>query len=119
MEKKLICISCPIGCRLTVFKNEVSEIIVTGNLCHRGQIYGTEEYSNPKRIVTAVVKTNSKTVSYAPVKTDKPLAKELIGELLRTLYRTTATVPIRLGGTVIDNFKLTGVNVVFSRTIVE
>jgi CxxC motif-containing protein len=119
MEKHLICISCPIGCRLTVLENELSEIIVQGNLCHRGKIYGTEEYSNPKRVVTAVVKTNSKTIAYAPVKTDKPLKKELIEKLLESLYRMKITVPIRLGDILIRNFDGTDVNVVFSRTIKE
>jgi CxxC motif-containing protein len=117
MEKHMVCISCPVGCRLTVRENESAQIIVSGNLCHRGDTYGKEEFANPKRIVTAIVKTDSHIVPYVPVKTNKALAKEMIPSLLDTLYSMSAKTPIRLGDIVIGNYKGQGVDIVFTRTV--
>jgi CxxC motif-containing protein len=119
MKKHIVCISCPVGCRLTVYGEPDSEVIVTGNICHRGDAYGREEFSNPKRIVTATVKTSSKVVPYASVKTDKPLVKEEITGLLGALKGLRLSPPLRIGDVVILNYNLTGVNIVCTRWIPE
>jgi len=70
MQKKMICIACPNGCHLTVEKTD-DKIEVTGNKCSKGEEYGKAEVTNPKRTVTAVVKTNIKEMPYVSVRTDK------------------------------------------------
>ena len=35
MKKEFVCISCPVGCRLTVWDDE-GEVKVTGNTCKKG-----------------------------------------------------------------------------------
>ncbi len=39
LNKEMICISCPLGCRLLV-ERDGDKIVVTGNLCKRGERYG-------------------------------------------------------------------------------
>ena len=37
MQKNIICVSCPMGCGITVELNDSSEVVsVTGNTCKRG-----------------------------------------------------------------------------------
>jgi CxxC motif-containing protein len=55
MERKLVCISCPLGCRLTVTWEDESDITVKGNRCAKGESYAQEEILAPKRVVTATV----------------------------------------------------------------
>ena len=117
MEKELICISCPVGCHLSVVSNASEEITVTGNQCPRGEIYGKEEFLAPKRIVTAVVRTDSSNYPYVSVKTDKPILREYIKKLLKKLYSIEVSVPVFCGDIVIKNFSNTDVNVVFTRSI--
>ena len=117
MEKEIICISCPIGCHLKVAGTGKGEITVTGNQCPRGEIYGKEEFLEPKRVVTAVVKTNSVIHPYVSVKTDKPLLREYIFQLLKKLYSIEVKVPLTCGEKVIENFRNTGVSVVFTRSV--
>ncbi len=117
MEKNMICICCPVGCRLEVKLAKDGEITVNGNRCPRGEVYGIEEITAPKRVVTAVVRTDSEKVRYAPVRTSAPLPKEKIGGLLRSLYRLEVKAPITAGNIVITNFENTGVDIIFTRTI--
>ncbi|HNT88726.1 MAG TPA: DUF1667 domain-containing protein, partial [Candidatus Hydrogenedentes bacterium] len=70
-----------------------------------------------KRIVTAVVRTDSDTVPFVPVKTDKPLVMDLIPKLIEELYRRETRLPVRAGDVLLEDFADTGVRVCFTRTI--
>lgn len=119
MEKEIICISCPVGCRLKVTGTGDRDITVTGNQCARGEIYGKEEFLAPTRIVTAVVKTNSIKHPYVPVKTDKPILREYIPLLLKQLYSMEVCIPVKCGDMALENCCNTDVNAVFTRSIDE
>jgi len=43
MEKKLICVSCPVGCEITAEIDESVITRVTGNRCPRGGAYANQE----------------------------------------------------------------------------
>ncbi len=72
---KLTCIMCPMGCELNVTKDKGGKISVSGNTCVRGEVYGKEEVTAPKRMLTALVKTD---MGVLPVKTTKPIPKDMI-----------------------------------------
>jgi len=112
---ELVCIACPIGCRLTVVSGIEGDMEVTGNRCPRGETYGKEEVLAPRRIVTATVPARSSLFPVAPVRTDTPLARELIPQLLKTLYAMMTDLPVRQGEALIDDFH--GVRVIFTRTL--
>jgi CxxC motif-containing protein len=114
MKREMTCISCPIGCSLTV-EDVDGEITVRGNRCRRGEIYAKEEILAPKRIVTATIPLKNGDLPRLPVRTDAPLAKELIPGLLSALYRETVKPPIEIGEPIIENYRDTGVNVVATR----
>ena len=50
MEKEMICIVCPVGCHISV---NTENYEVKGNACPRGAVYGKEELTAPKRVVTS------------------------------------------------------------------
>ncbi|HBA02788.1 MAG TPA: molybdopterin oxidoreductase, partial [Clostridium sp.] len=54
--KKITCIMCPNGCKLTIIeKNE--ELLVEGNKCKRGIEFGINEIKNPLRSIASTVNT--------------------------------------------------------------
>lgn len=116
MTKQIICIACPIGCRISV-KGDGHELEISGNRCSRGEEYAREEILSPKRVVTTTVRLNSKVVARLPVKTDRPLQSEIIGELLRELYELVVVPPVAIGEVMLSDFRNTGVNVVATRTV--
>ena len=50
-----------------------------------------------------------------PVKTDAPLAKELIPALLSELYHLTLEPPVETGTVILEDYRGSGVNVVATR----
>lgn len=91
------------------------EITVTGNRCPRGEAYGREEMLAPKRILTAVVPTDSAEFPFAPVRTDHAIRREKVNELLAVLYGRLVSLPVREGHVLMEDFD--GARVVVTRTL--
>ena len=116
MEKEIICLSCPNGCHITAQPTGNGQYQFLGAKCERGEVYAYEEITDPKRVVTAVIQTDSEEMPYIPVKTDKPIPKRYINPLLKKLYNQKINLPARCGQIIIYDFMNTGVNVVITRT---
>jgi CxxC motif-containing protein len=114
---EFVCIACPIGCMLTVTVQADGEVVVTGNRCPKGAVYAREEMLSPKRVVTAVVRTDSEAFPCIPVRTDKSLPRELITGLIEDLARLSVHLPAALGTVLIENYRGSGVNVILTRTL--
>ncbi len=113
MNRNLICISCPQGCRLNAGYNaETGECTVTGNRCPRGAAYAKQELTDPRRVVTAVMKTDCAALPFLPVRTDKPFPRAKIPALLNRLYAMTVRTPVSCGDTVIEDVDNTGIRVI-------
>lgn len=115
----MICIVCPIGCRLTL--RESSDLKgtynVSGNKCPRGHEYGIIEMTHPTRMLTSTVVIDEATLNRVPVRTDKPIPKDLIAECMDIINGINLEAPVKMGDIVIKDLLNTGVNIVMSRDI--
>ena len=112
---EMVCIASPIACRLTVTTSVPGEITVSGNRCPRGEAYGSEEVRAPRRILTAVVPTDSAQFPCVPVRTDHAISRGLVKGLLSELYALRVSLPVRQGQVLMKNFD--GARVLFTRTL--
>ncbi len=122
MKRELVCISCPVGCRLEAERNDDGSLTVTGNQCPKGEEWAREEINAPKRVVTTTVAVDAggrgkNDRSRVPVRTDKPLPVESIAPLLQKLHSMTVQAPVRLGDIILGDFEGTGVNVTASLSL--
>lgn len=113
--KELICIICPRGCHLKVDDNNN----VTGNFCPRGAKYALEELTHPTRTLTSTVKINSQICDRLPVKTDKPLPKELIFKAMEEINKYIAIPPVHIGDVLIYSVLGTNSNIVATKDILK
>ena len=116
-KRNITCISCPIGCALTVEWEEGGETQVTGNKCPRGEVYGKEEVLAPKRVVTATVSSTSASFPRVPVRTDGAIGREHIADLLADLNRMRLDLPVSCGQKIVANYRETGIDVVVTRSL--
>jgi len=117
MERKMVCISCPLGCRLTVAWEKENEIGVKGNKCAKGESYAQEEILAPRRVVTATVPIAAGAARRLPVKTTLPLLKGYIPSLLNRVYKLELRPPVLRGQVLLKNIEGTGVDLVATRTV--
>ncbi len=114
-EKEFVCIRCPLGCNIAV-KLENNRIeSITGNTCPRGAEYVTKELTDPRRIVTSLVRLEGGELPVVSVKTAGDIPKDKIMECIRTLKAVTLKAPVRVGDVVVKNVCGSGVDVIATR----
>jgi len=106
-----ICIKCPMGCPL-IGEERDGRITVSGNTCKRGEVYGTEEYSQPKRAITSLVRTESGEV--ASVKTSCDIPKSRIKDVVDFIGGLTACDEARIGDVVAHDVLGLGAGIVIT-----
>lgn len=118
-EKNLICISCPIGCHLTVTLKEDNSIEkVEGNTCKRGIVYAEKEITNPTRFVTSTVKVRDGGVERVSVKTEYDIPKLKIFEVMKEINKAEVKAPVKMGDIIIENVADTGINIIATRSVI-
>lgn len=117
MSREMICINCPMGCRLTVDDADKANIKVTGNTCPRGVTYATNEIIAPKRMVTGSVVVVGGTIPMVSVKTREAIPKGLIFESLEQLKQVRLTAPVHIGDVVIADVCGCGVDFVATKNV--
>ena len=111
--KELICITCPKGCHLKV---DEETFAVTGNSCPRGAVYGANELRNPVRVVTSTVIAEGP-ARRLPVKTDRPIPKGKMFEVMAEIARVRVKPPVAVGQILIPNVAGTDGNVVATKAL--
>jgi CxxC motif-containing protein len=117
MIEEVICIMCPLGCRMKVQhgKKEISQ--VNGNKCKEGTTYAKKEISFPGRVLTTTVKTESLAVPLLPVRSDKEIPKERLMDCMREIARHRVSGSVESGQTIIKNTLGLGINIVACCTL--
>ena len=113
LERKIICLGCPLGCETTLKIDDQGEVFkITGYKCKEGRQYIFEEYRNPVRVLTATVLTQSSARFLLPVRTNKALLKTQLKEAAKALAKVKVKPPIRVGEIILRNLMNTGVDVI-------
>ncbi len=114
MTREIVCLTCPIGCRIQVTDGD-EDLRFEGNECPRGEEYAREEFLEPKRVVTATCRAPSDHGRRVPVRTTGPVAVEHIDELLARIYALELSPPMSAGQVAIRDFH--GIQVVITANL--
>jgi CxxC motif-containing protein len=113
-----LCIGCPLGCRLEVEEDERDTIVeVRGWSCKKGERYGRQEHTDPRRMVTTTVGIEGASLARLPVKTSRSVPKDQVGEVCRLLRSLKVAAPVRMGDVVLADIAGSGADVVATRDL--
>ena len=114
MKRDLTCIICPRGCALTA---EISEnsVTVTGHTCPKGEEYAINECLHPMRTVTATVRVSNRHNTMVSVKTEQPVPKERMMDVMALLRQTQIQAPVAIGDVIISD--IFGTKIVITKDI--
>ena len=114
MKRDLTYIICPRGCALTA---EISEnsVTVTGHTCPKGEEYAINECLHPMRTVTATVRVSNRHNTMVSVKTEQPVPKERMMDVMALLRQTQIQAPVAIGDVVISD--VFGTKIVITKDI--
>ena len=113
--KEMICISCPMGCHLTVTHEGATVLDVNGNACERGLKFAEAELTDPRRMVATTVQVKGGIHPLVPVYTKEPFPKSRIFELLKAIRRLQMEAPVTMNQVVLKNALGEGIDVIASR----
>lgn len=116
-EKNFICTACPMGCRLIVRLEGEEPVKVLGNRCRRGENYGRQEATAPKRMLATTVRVSGGMHPLLPVYTSAEVPKDKIAEILAILREIKVASPVKMGDVVLRDVAGTGVDVIASRDL--
>ncbi len=111
--KELTCIVCPRGCRLTIDDN----LNVTGNSCPRGAEYAKNELTNPKRMITSIMRVKNRENTVVSVKTSVAIPKGMIFEVMEEINRVGVEAPTHIGDVAIKDVLGTGADIIITKNI--
>ena len=111
--KELTCIVCPRGCRLKVDDN----MEVSGNACPRGKIYAINELTHPTRTITSSIRVTNRPYTLVSVKTDKPIPKDKMFDVMKEIDKLTVEAPTLIGQVVKANILGLDSNIIITKNI--
>jgi len=113
---KITCILCPKGCSIEK-KEEGNEIKYIGYGCSRGLEYAKDEFISPKRILTTTVHVKDGEIEFLPVRTNKPIPKDLLFDAMSILRKVEVTAPVEVGSIILKDILGTGADVIATRKV--
>ncbi len=113
MTRNITCVTCPMGCAISVEINENGEITsISGNTCKRGEAYAKNEVTHPARSLATTVRVNGGIYNVVPCKSSDDLPKEKIFDCMKAINGARVDAPVKLGDVLIENICGTGINIV-------
>lgn len=117
MNREIICIVCPLGCRMDAELEGQEVKAVTGNQCKKGMKYAEKEVTFPGRVLTTTMKTVIPGIPLLPVRSSKEIPKDRLLDCMREISKQGIQGPVKLGQRVIKNVLDLGVDIIACRTI--
>ena len=117
MNEEIICIVCPLGCRMDVELHGSEVTSVQGNQCKKGPKHARRELSFPGRILTTTIKTDIPEMPLLPIRSNQELPKDRLMACMKVLSGHIVKRPVNLGDPVIHNILGLGVDMVACRTM--
>lgn len=116
MNKQVICIVCPKGCKVTVSEQD-GVFTTSGNACLRGNVYGIQEATEPKRILTSTVKITGASIPRCPVVSSLPILKDDLFKVIQLLESVEISAPVYVNQIICANVLGSGIDMIASKTM--
>jgi CxxC motif-containing protein len=115
INKEMTCIICPNGCKLEVIYED--SLVVKNAMCPKGEEYARSELLSPVRNLTSTVKVNKGVLPLVSVRSDRPVPKEKMFEIVRFLKDIELEAPVGFHQTVCEDILGTGADIITTREV--
>lgn len=108
----ITCTTCPMGCDIIVDGDGKAITSIEGAACKRGEKYAAAEYTHPERILTSLIKVEGAGVPLVPVRSRKPVPKNMLLQCMDTIKTVVLRSPVAAGDVVVADICGLGVDMV-------
>ncbi len=117
MTKEVICILCPLGCRMDTQIEGQEVTKVEGNRCKKGMKHAEREVFFPGRVLTTTMKTDITESPRLPVRSNQEIPKDRLMACMGEISKRRVNSPTEIGRPIIKDILGLGVDIIACRTI--
>lgn len=117
----MICINCPVGCRLTATIADNQVLSVEGNTCKRGEDFARQEAIEPLRVLTSLMRIQGREKPFS-VKTSAPVPKKILFDCVKEIFEhpvDASKLPIHTGDIILSNVCKSGVDIISTQDVIS
>jgi CxxC motif-containing protein len=114
----LVCLVCPNSCLLAV-ERDGDALQVANNGCSRGLEFALKELDDPERTLTSTVKVLNGEFPLVSVRSDAPVKKAELINLIRRLDALIIEAPINSGQALVSGLGVNKVTILATRTVAK
>lgn len=118
-KTSITCTTCPIGCDIVVDGDGKAITSMQGAACKRGEKYAAAEYTHPERILTSLVKVEGTSAPLVPVRSRKPVPKNMLPQCMEKIKSVVLRSPVTAGDIVVADICGLGVDMVATGSVRE
>jgi len=117
---EIICIICPLACRVSVTVDDGGRIVEIANFqCKKGKEYAVAEYRAPMRVLTTTVMVEKSRYALLPVRTNRAIPREKLFDSMHHLAEIRVTPPLQVGEVIVRNILNTGSDIITARELLD
>ncbi len=117
---EIICIICPLACRISVAVDEEGSVVELANFqCKKGKEYAVAEYKLPLRILTTTVVVEKSRHALLPVRTNQAIPKKELFICMDYLARIRVQPPLKSGEVIVKNILNTGSDIIATQKLFD
>jgi CxxC motif-containing protein len=117
IQREIVCIVCPTGCRIQVSGEDPQALTITGNECKKGKEYALKEITDPRRTLITTVRLHHAGLRRLPVRTNIEIPKQSIFTCMEVINRTEVEAPVEIGQVIISDILGTGADLIATRSM--
>lgn len=117
MKGEIVCVVCPTSCVVSAEWDDTRLLLIDRAQCKLAWDYVEGEIFDPRRVVTTTVLVEGGDLPLVSVKTDKPVPKDRVLDVMDRLAEVVAKAPVDIGDTIVADVLRTGSNIVATNTI--
>lgn len=115
--REIICILCPMGCKVNVEIKDGEVVKIENAGCERGRDYAVQEIEYPVRDFFTTIRVDGGRIPMLSVRSTEPVPKNMLVACASELAKIVVSAPIRLGDIIVSNMLNLGIDVIATKDI--
>lgn len=117
MLKRIVCVICPVSCKIEVDVEGDQILQIQGNQCDKGLAYAKQEISNPMRNIASSVKVEGGSLPLVSVRLTQAIPKKAIFEVMDQIKALKVQAPVSCGQILLENVLDTGAHIMATKDV--
>ena len=117
MKKDVTCIVCPLGCSIRVSYSKEAIHSIEDYQCEKGKDYAVQELFNPVRMLTSTIMVRNGELPLVSVKTNKPIPKDRLFDVMDVIAQIELSAPIRMGEVLVEKILDLDANIIATKHV--